>query len=122
MKITLISKTDYFYHNVASPRAICEASLAGDICLKLDRVVKGENRQFIHGSVTSLDPATNTLNYSTQDNNENKSIKFDYLVFALGSNYSSPFHSSEHDHSKQIDLLKDFNEKIKNANKILIVN
>jgi NADH dehydrogenase FAD-containing subunit len=121
VKITLLSKTNYFYHNVASPRAICDINLAEDICLRLDKIIKGENRQFIHGSVVSIDPATNQLNYTKQDSNENLSIKFDYLVFGLGSSYVSPFHSSEYERAKQIDLIKEFNSKIERSNSILIV-
>ena len=121
VKLTLLSKTNYFYHNVASPRAICEANLADDICLRLDKIVKGKNRQFIHGSVVSIDPATNQLNYTKQDSDENQTIKFDYLVFGLGSSYVSPFHSSEYDRAKQIDLIKDYNSKINSSDSILIV-
>ena len=51
VNITLISKTNYFYHNVASPRAIVDTKIAEDICLKLDRMIKGNNRQFILVSV-----------------------------------------------------------------------
>jgi apoptosis-inducing factor 2 len=121
VNITLISKTNYFYHNVASPRAIVDTKIAEDICLKLDRIIKGNDRQFILGSVLSIDENASTVTFNKIESNQNDSIKFDYLVLALGSAYASPFHSSEYDRSKQIDLIKDYNDKIKSANKILIV-
>ncbi len=121
VNITLISKTNYFYHNIASLRAIVETKKAEDICLKLDRLIKGNNRQFIHAEVVSIDEKSSIVTFERIETNQNDSIKFDYLVLALGSAYASPFHSSEYDRSNQIDLIKDYNDKIKSANKILIV-
>ena len=121
VNITLVSKTNYFYHNIASLRAIVETNVAEDICLKLDRLIKCNNRQFIHAEVVSIDEKASMVTFNRIDSNQNDSIKFDYLVLALGSAYASPFHSSEYNRSKQIDLIRDYNNKIKSANRILIV-
>jgi apoptosis-inducing factor 2 len=119
--ITLISKTNYFYHSVASPRALVDNNVAEDICIKLDRVIKGQNRQFIHAEVVSIDSKSSIVTFNRIESNQNDSIKFDYLVLAIGSNYSDPFHSSESKRENQISLIDDYFNKVKLANRILIV-
>jgi len=49
INIILISKSNFFYHNVAAPRTLVQSNLASDICIPFDNIVKGENQQFIHG-------------------------------------------------------------------------
>lgn len=49
VNLILISKSNFFYHNVASPRTLVQSSLTPDICIPFDNFVKGKNQQFIHG-------------------------------------------------------------------------
>ena len=49
--IILISKSNFFYHNVASPRALVESKISSEICIPLDRIVKEKNQRFIHGEL-----------------------------------------------------------------------
>ena len=49
MCIVLISKSNFFYHNVASPRTLVQSGLNESICIPFDNVVNGKNNQFIHG-------------------------------------------------------------------------
>ena len=47
--IILISKANFLYHNVATPRALVENKLSSDICIPFDNLVDGINKKFIHG-------------------------------------------------------------------------
>lgn len=47
--IYLISMTEFFYHNVASPRTLVQADLANDICVPFDKLCKKSNETFING-------------------------------------------------------------------------
>ena len=49
LQIILISKSNYFYHNVASPRCLVQSSVISDICMSFDNFIKGPNSSFIHG-------------------------------------------------------------------------
>ena len=67
LKIVLISKNDYFYHNIGSPRAIVDDKIISDIVLPFDNLMKGDNKEFIHGKVTQIHK--NEVKYSTIVNN-----------------------------------------------------
>lgn len=47
--IVLISQSDFFYHNIASPRTLTQSSLISDICIPFNKIIKQKNQKFIHG-------------------------------------------------------------------------
>ena len=50
MCIVLISKSNFFYHNLASPRTLVQNGLNESICIPFDNVVNGKDKKFIHGN------------------------------------------------------------------------
>ena len=51
LNLILVSQNNYFYHNVAAPRALVESSVVSDICVPFDRIIKEKNQKFIHGKL-----------------------------------------------------------------------
>lgn len=122
LEIVLISQTNYFFHNVASPRALVDESVISKICIPYDMKMKKVNGRFIHARVVSM--STSHVNYNRiADNKEdkNESLNFDYLVLAFGCVQSHPFAADNYDKSNQISSLQSINEKLKRANRILLV-
>lgn len=122
-RITLISKTNFFYHNVATPRCLIDESVISRICMPMDNLLRGPNKSFIHGRVSHIDK--NELKYvKIVDNKElnEEILSFDYLILALGSDYSSnPFAASEFNKQNQIDYLKELNKKLANCKRVLVI-
>lgn len=122
INICLISKTNFLYHNVASPRTLVEKELADDICIPFDRLIKKSNEQFINGKVTHI--FQTEIKYVLIENgNETteQTLRFDYLVLALGANYSHPFQAMNYDRGQQVNKNKECFEGVKNADRILVV-
>ena len=51
VRILLISQANFFYHNIAAPRALVQENIIPDICIPLDRLVSNKNSRFIHGEI-----------------------------------------------------------------------
>jgi len=54
VNLILISKSNFFYHNVASPRTLVQSSITESICIPFDNLCKGANKEFIHGKNSYL--------------------------------------------------------------------
>jgi NADH dehydrogenase FAD-containing subunit len=124
LNIILISRTDYFYHNVASPRTIVDDKIISDIALPFDNIIKGENKKFIHGKVTKIDK--NQIKYlpiinNNQESNEEKTLDFDYLAIGVGTKYSSIYYSGNSSIGSQLNEMRETNEKFKKSTKVLVV-
>ena len=123
LKIVLISKNDYFYHNIASPRTIVDDKIISDIVLPFDNLMKGDNKEFIHGKVTQIHK--NEVKYSSIVNNvetnEEKKVTFDYLVLALGTKYSQIYYGAQNSMNMQINELRETNEKFKKSTSVLVL-
>jgi NADH dehydrogenase FAD-containing subunit len=124
LNIILISKADYFYHNVASPRTIVDDKIISDIALPFDNIIKGENKKFIHGKVTKIDK--NQIKYlpiinNNQESNEEKTLDFDYLAIGVGTKYSSIYYSGNSSIGAQLNEMRETNEKFKKSTKVLVV-
>ncbi len=47
--VILVSKSDFFFHNVATPRTLVQSSLISDICIPFNKIIKEKHQKFIHG-------------------------------------------------------------------------
>jgi NADH dehydrogenase FAD-containing subunit len=123
LNIVLISKTDFFYHFIASPRTIVDDKIIPEIILPYDNILKGKNKRFIHGKVTKL--GLNELKYAPISNNieqnEEETLVFDYLVLSLGATYNQIFYSGQNSIKEQLNELRDTNSNIKSCARVLIV-
>ena len=123
LNIVMISKANYFYHNVASPRTIVDDKIISDIALPFDNLMKGENKNFIHGKVTKI--GKNEIKYSpiinNQESNEEKSLEFDYLAVGVGTKYSQIYYSGKNTIGEQLNEMRETNEKFKKSTKVLVV-
>jgi NADH dehydrogenase FAD-containing subunit len=47
--VILVSKSDFFFHNVATPRTLVQSSIISDICIPFNKIIKEKHQKFIHG-------------------------------------------------------------------------
>lgn len=122
VKLILISKSNYFYHNIAAPRSLVDESLIPKICVPFDRILTKDYQQFIHGNVTSV--SQNQLKYAkiTDDKEDSEQVlDFEYLVLALGSKYGHPFNAVLYERDREIsDLQQSFNQ-VKESRRVLVI-
>lgn len=119
IRIILISNTDYFYHNIASPRAVIDKNIIPEISIPFDKIFTKKQTQFIHGLVTSI--SENQIKYQNFKSLNEETINFEYLILALGSKYGDPFNARISDHTKQINHQEELYEKMVEAKKVLII-
>lgn len=91
--------------------------------MPMDNLLRGPFKSFIHGRVCHI--SKNELKYvKIVDNREQNEevLKFDYLILALGSDYSSnPFAASEYNKQNQIDYLHEQNRKLLSCKRVLVI-
>lgn len=122
VKLILISKSNYFYHNVAAPRSLVDESLIPKICVLFDRIFTQDYQQFIHGNVISV--SQNQLKYVKITDNKEESeetLDFEYLVLALGSKYGHPFNATVYERDGEISDLQQSNNQVKGSRRILVI-
>jgi NADH dehydrogenase FAD-containing subunit len=124
VNVILISRNNYFFHNVGSPRALVEEASISKICIPFDMKMKQTGAKFIHGKVVTISYDQRKLNYlAIVDNKEDReeTLSFDYLVLAFGSIQQWPFQANQNEKEKQVNSLQDVNNKIKQAKRVLFV-
>ena len=104
IQITVIDPKNYFYHNMASPRAVVDADVwSKRVLIPMDaptlfgkHFADGQTR-FIQGKVTTVEAnqvqVTQVNTSSNGDGNGDQvplTVPFHYLVLATGTGYHSP--------------------------------
>ncbi|CAF0739959.1 unnamed protein product [Adineta steineri] len=111
--VVLIDRKSYFLHNIASVRAVVEHDFARKIITPYDRLLT--NGCVVQAEVISI------TDDSIQVYGRNEPIHFNYLIIATGSSYAFPGKIAETDSSKAVDLYNNLQEKIQQAEQILII-
>ncbi|KNC99520.1 uncharacterized protein SPPG_04911 [Spizellomyces punctatus DAOM BR117] len=112
--LTLITKEDYFQHNLGSFRALVEPSFAEKLFIPYSKIFTSSNGKIVQGTVVAIHP-----NHVVLAGGSN--VPFDYLVIATGSSYPSPSKSSKDARTESIAELQEIATAIKEAKSVLIV-
>ena len=115
--ITMVEPKKAFLHNIASVRAVATPSFGKKIVIPYEKLFKQPQNKVVHAYVTSIGKNSVVLDREV----EGVSLSFDYAIIAVGGNYVSPFHSSACEKDDMIAELENVAEKVKEAEKIVIV-
>ncbi|CAM1511519.1 Fc.00g090320.m01.CDS01 [Cosmosporella sp. VM-42] len=124
LKVILVSKNSHFYWNLASVRAVIPGIVKDDqilapIELGLEQYPP-ENREFILGAATGIDPTSKTVTVSTDSGD--REVTYDYLVLATGANGandSMPWKASG-THEEILFSLHETSQKVGKAEHVVI--
>lgn len=125
-KITMVTPNTHFYWNLAAPRALIPGELA-DEHVFLD-IVPGfahypaGSFNFILGFAEGLDVEAKTVTVGlTTANRQRKTIQYDYLILATGSQSFGdvPFKGRDSTETTK-DALHDYQLRIENAKTVII--
>jgi NADH dehydrogenase FAD-containing subunit len=86
--LTLIEKSDRFYHNIGAPRALVQAGVENTIVLPYDRVLQGKARH-VRGVASGVDTSAKTVAVRKLDGTT-EAVPYDFLVVATGTSNSLP--------------------------------
>ena len=104
IKLVLVDRHDGRFHNIATPRALVDASVIEHTVLPYSRLFK--HVEFIHDTVKSISKNTIVLQ-------DEKQIPFDYAVMATGSENGVPGKFSHlHSQSDILQTLRELNEAV----------
>jgi apoptosis-inducing factor 2 len=110
--VTLIEKQATFFHNVGALRAAVDSSWLEKIFIPYDRLLK--RGKIKHSLVTEVTPEKVHLE-------SGETLSFDYLILATGSSYPFPAKMSANDVEGAKQNIVHLSEKIRAAQRILIV-
>ncbi|KAL2024551.1 hypothetical protein VTK56DRAFT_7594 [Thermocarpiscus australiensis] len=127
LKVILVSKSDFFYWNIASVRAIIPGIIKDqDIIKPLDAALKrypSGSYELVIGSVSAADFESKQVEVVVSSDNTNRTISYDQLVLATGSRAppstvwkASDFTTSE----AAIKSLRDTASKVHAAKHIVV--
>jgi apoptosis-inducing factor 2 len=125
-KVTLISPSLYFWWKIGAPRVIVNPkSLPTEKALLpiADgfKSYNSEQYSFVQGTVTSIQPATKTLQLKTPlPDSSNLSLSYDTLIIASGTSFASPVWSVTTGSDDLTTALKDLQDRIPTAESILV--
>lgn len=85
--VLLVDQKEFFLHTAGTPRALAQRHWAHKLLIPYDKLLK--NGCVIHALVESITPTAVKLQGRTND------LAFDYLVLAMGANYSWPFQTQK---------------------------
>lgn len=120
-KVILIAPTTDFFWKVGAPRAIVNPEKL-PVEKALVPIADGfksypqEKYEFVKAHVTSIDPATRTLQTSAST-----SIHYDSLVIASGTSFASPVWHLTDGTEPLAAALKDYHERLPAAKSVLVV-
>ena len=120
-KVVLISPSPDFYWKVGAPRAIVDPKR-----LPTEKVLvpiadgfksyPADKYEFVLAHVTSIDPATRTLQLST-----GASLHYDSLVIASGTSFATPVWHLTNGTAPLAAELKQYHERLPSAKSVLVV-
>ena len=85
--VLLVDQKEFFMHTAGTPRALAQRHWAHKLLIPYDKLLK--NGCVIHAVVESITPTAVKLRGRTND------LTFDYLVLAMGANYTWPFQTQK---------------------------
>lgn len=131
VEVVLLEKNNFFYHVVGAPRAYVEAEFTNKMFIPYDKAIPDRAKAYVRivrGVVTKISVDLNEVSYRAigSDDKEKEAtdtLKFDYLVLAMGSTYPVPIRPDRHDYSRSNTetKLSEVRNYIEKVNDILIV-
>jgi len=99
MRVTLVDRKNYFAHNLSpfcvlsrqhslskNPDHDCKLGMA-----PLAKLLKSSQSRFVHANLLDIDPVANLVILQPMEaGSDPQPMKYDYVVFALGSRYGMP--------------------------------
>eukprot|EP01114_Cavostelium_apophysatum_P014712 TRINITY_DN387_c0_g3_i1.p1 TRINITY_DN387_c0_g3~~TRINITY_DN387_c0_g3_i1.p1 ORF type:complete len:381 (-),score=72.83 TRINITY_DN387_c0_g3_i1:72-1214(-) len=111
IRVTLVERNPQFYHILCSPRAIVDNKFAQTSAFfSYKNLLK--RGKIIHAAVKEVTPSEVIFEGETEN------LRFDYLILATGSSWTSPFQVNG---MMSPELLLEISNEIKQAEKVLIV-
>src|SRR5271155_85165 len=125
-KVTLLSPSLYFWWKIGAPRVIVNPKSIPTEKALLPiadgfKSYSPEQYSFVQGTVTSIQPATKTLQLkSPLPDSSNFSLGYDTLIIASGTSFASPVWSVTTGSDDLTAALKDLQDRIPTAQSILV--
>ena len=135
IKITLIEKNEFFFNTYGSLRALVDASYLPKLFIPYDNALPKDGAAKIeHAIVNHVDYSANTITFTplplpskensyTINNEDDQSIRYDYLIIATGSSYPTPIKPAIAVETREevTQSIIEMADKIKAAESILVI-
>ncbi|KAH8201497.1 hypothetical protein TruAng_004345 [Truncatella angustata] len=84
--ITIADERDGYFHLIGSPLALADKQYAEKnwVEFKDVKILQRPDVQFVHGSVTKIDPATKTATIREHENQHERTESYDFCISAAG--------------------------------------
>mmetsp|Transcript_10638 Transcript_10638/g.35202 ORF Transcript_10638/g.35202 Transcript_10638/m.35202 type:complete len:465 (+) Transcript_10638:2-1396(+) len=112
--VVLIDRTNYFFHNVGSPRAFVDPTFAPALTIPYDKLLK-------RGQVIEAQVLKATATELTLKGRDEPLKGFDYLVIATGTSYAFPYKVPENNAKDVPKLYEAVADQIAKAENVVIV-
>jgi NADH dehydrogenase FAD-containing subunit len=124
--VYIIDKSSDWYFRIASPRAgaaltlMPQEKLFHDIS-KIFEQYSSEDLTFIQATITGLDTAARTVQFTKSAYLGEESLAYHALIVATGSNTYDPLYSLHTDTAGTMNAIKTMNRAVETAKEIIIV-
>jgi len=132
VEVLVLERSKFFFHAVGTPRAYTDASFAKKLFIPYDHAIPAAAAPFVkilRATATKVSVEPNEVSFrkvrdeDDQEESEEHTLAFDYLIIATGSTYTVPIKQDPRTNSRADTEAKltEVHEKIASADRILVV-
>lgn len=120
-EVTLVEPKDYFEYTPGVLHLLAGSNAVNALVASIDEVAQGSKH--IRGFFEGVKPSSRVAVVRSLDGVTQQQIDYDVLVICTGVSYMHPIRPSIDNLGKQsrYDEIRDFKEKVRNANKVVIL-
>ncbi|RLN59675.1 hypothetical protein BBJ28_00014535 [Nothophytophthora sp. Chile5] len=130
-EVLLLEKSAFYYHAVGAPRAYVDADFVRKLFVPYDDAIPKAAAGFVRVlravatriSANESEVSYRTIDAADKESETTETLRFDYLILAMGSTYTTPIKQDSRDPTRSTTeaQMQDVHGQIEKANKILVV-